>query len=166
MTLWLKYFSTQPLAPKGIKLKDSDFKNFPHKLPKGSKIYSRGENISTIGNYRPDISIINNNESYLILESESKSDRKAFIGAIVHAFKFADEKKLNINLIIIMKETGNQTTTKQVSNNIKPYYEWLNSIANIKLDGVFIISDTEYINSSSNDEILLSENFKKRCITL
>ncbi len=148
-------------------MKDSDFKMFQHKLPNGSEVHSRGSNISSVGNYRPDMSIKkNNNELYLVLESEHKSDRKAFIGALVHAFKFADEQNMELYLVFVMKETGNQTTTEQVSNNIRPYYVWLNSIAKTKLTAVFIISDIEYIASASASEILLSSAFKSRCIAL
>ena len=65
-----------------------------------------------------------------------------------------------------MKETGNQTTVDQVSNNIRPYYIWLNPIANVTLTAVYIISDVEYIASAHANETLLASEFISRCIAL
>ena len=82
-------------------MKDSEFKKFQHNVPNASRINSKGTNISSVGNYRPDISIKNNDDRvFLVLESEHKSDRKAFIGALVHAFKYADEQKSRLSLVL------------------------------------------------------------------
>lgn len=146
---------------------DSEFKSFPHRLAQGDAIASRGTNIVNIGNYRPDIAIKNSSgEIHLILESERKSERKAFIGALVHAAKYASDSNRPITLVFVMKETGNQTTVAQVSANIRPYYQWLHTLGAIQLNRVLFISDTEYDNSASANEVLMSAQFTARCTAL
>lgn len=146
---------------------DTEFKYFHHILAQGDVIFSRGTNIASSGNYRPDIAIKNSSgKVHIILESERKSERKAFIGALVHAAKYAKDSNLNITLVFIMKETGNQTTVAQVSTNIKPYYQWLHSLGVTQLHRVMFISDTEYDNSASANEVLLSTEFIARCKVL
>lgn len=146
---------------------DSDFKNFPHNLAQGDVIASRGSNIANNGNYRPDIAIKNSfGAIHLILESERKSERKAFIGALVHAAKYAEDSNTPITLVFVMKETGNQTTVAQVSANIRPYYQWLHTLGATQLKRVLLISDNEYDESTNVNEVLLSTQFTARCTAL
>lgn len=145
-------------------LKDSEFKVFSHKLPLGHEISSNGQNISVIGNYRPDISIKDASGTIqIVLESETKSDRKAFIGALTHAFKYADESNVSFTLVFVMKETGNQTTVEQVANNLRPYYVWLQGVVTTKLKGTFLVSDDAYVKSKECGERILSTEFQARC---
>ncbi|MBE4032475.1 hypothetical protein J4H25_20030 [Vibrio alginolyticus] len=145
-------------------MKDSEFKSFSHKLPLGHEISSNGQNISVIGNYRPDISIKDASGTIqIVLESETKSDRKAFIGALTHAFKYADESNVSFTLVFVMKETGNQTTVEQVANNLRPYYVWLQGVVKTKLKGTFLVSDDAYVKSKECGERILSTEFKARC---
>jgi len=146
---------------------DSAFKKFNHNIASGDRIASKGNNIVDEGNYRPDITIENShNKVYIIMESERKSERKAFIGALVQAAKYAAEKNTTMTLVFVMKETGNQTTVAQVSANIRPYYQWLYALGAKQLNSVLLISDTEYDKSNKANEVLLSQQFKKRCIKL
>jgi hypothetical protein len=148
-------------------LLDSEFKNFNHNLAQGDTIASKGSNIDSSGNYRPDIAIKNlSDEIHLILESERKSERKAFLGALVHAAKYASDSNKLITLVFIMKETSNQTTVAQVSANIKPYYQWLHKLGATSLNRVLFISDVEYENSANANEVLLSPKFMARCTAL
>lgn len=148
-------------------LHDSEFKNFPHRLAQGDTIASRGSNIANGGNYRPDIAIKNSSGTiHLILESERKSERKAFIGALVHAAKYANDLNAPITLVFVMKETGNQTTVTQVSANIRHYYHWLHTLGATQLNRVLLISDTEYDISANANEVLLSAQFTARCTAL
>ncbi|AXX59667.1 hypothetical protein ABRZ83_22485 [Vibrio vulnificus] len=145
-------------------MKDSEFKSFSHKLPLGHEISSNGQNISVIGNYRPDISIKDASGTIqIVLESETKSDRKAFIGALTHAFKYADESNVSFTLVFVMKETGNQTTVEQVANNLRPYYVWLQGVVKTKLKGTFLVSDDAYVKSKECGERILSTEFQARC---
>lgn len=146
---------------------DTEFKNFAHKLAQGDVIASRGNNIANNGNYRPDIAIKNQSGAiYLILESERKSERKAFIGAMVHAAKYAADANTKITLVFVMKETGNQTTVAQVSANIRPYYQWLHTLGATQMNRVLLISDVEYEDSANANEELLSAQFIVRCTVL
>lgn len=146
---------------------DREFKNFPHRLAQGDVIASRGRNIAIGGNFRPDIAIKNGRgEIHLIIESERKSERKAFIGAMVHAAKYASETNGSIELLFVMKETGNQTTVAQVSANIRPYYCWLRSLGVDQLRRVLLISDVEYELSNDAGEVLLSDQFIGRCTVI
>lgn len=146
---------------------DSNFKTFHHRLAQGDVIASQGNNIASNGNYRPDIAIKNSSGAiHLILESERKSERKAFIGALVHAAKYAEDSSTPITLVFVMKETGNQTTVAQVSANVRPYYQWLHTLGATRLNRVLFISDTEYDNSAEAKETLLSPQFTARCTAL
>ncbi len=146
---------------------DSEFKNFSHKLAQGDVVAYQGTNIPNSGGYRPDIAIKNSSGTiHLILESERKSERKAFIGAMVHAAKYASTSQQLITLVFVMKETGNQTTVAQVSSNIRPYFQWLNSLGATQLNRVLFISDIDYNRSSAANELLLSPQFIDRCTEL
>jgi len=144
---------------------DTEFKNFAHRIPKNSRILSNGQDL--VPGYRPDISIQGNDgDVYLILESERKSERKAFIGAMVKASHFAYDNNSPITLVFVMKETGTQTTVKQISSNIKPYFDWLYKLGSTQLNRVCFISHPAYKDSANNNEILLSKDFLERCIIL
>ncbi|KAF0189482.1 MAG: hypothetical protein FD168_737 [Desulfobulbaceae bacterium] len=148
-------------------MRDTEFKNFDHKLAQGDVIASRGTNIASNGNYRPDIAVKNSSGAiHLILESERKSERKAFIGAMVHAAKYAADSNLKITLVFVMKETGNQTTVAQVSANIRPYFQWLHTLGAKQLHSVLLISDVEYDASAKAGEEILSAQFSARCTAL
>jgi hypothetical protein len=146
---------------------DSQFKNFAHIVAPGDSVATNGNIIPNSGGYRPDISIKNSSGIiHLILESERKSERKAFIGAMIHAAKYAETLKTPITLVFIMKETGNQTTVKQIADNIRPYFQWVTSLGAICLNKVFLLSDVAYDNSASAGEMLLSQPFLSRCTAL
>ena len=146
---------------------DSEFKSFDHKLAQGDVIASRGTNIASNGNYRPDIAVRNSSGAiHIILESERKSERKAFIGAMVHAAKYAADANSKITLVFVMKETGNQTTVAQVSANIRPYFRWLLTLGAKQLHRVLLISDVGYDASANEGEEILSAQFSARCTEL
>ena len=146
---------------------DSQFKNFAHLVAVGDSVATNGKMIPNSGGYRPDISIKNSSGiTHLILESERKSERKAFIGAMVHAAKYAATLQTPITLVFIMKETGNQTTVAQVSANIRPYFQWLTLLGATHLNRVLLLSDVAYDNSTAAGEALLSQPFISRCTPL
>lgn len=144
---------------------DTEFKNFAHRIPVNSRILSNGQDL--VPGYRPDISIQENDgDVYLILESERKSERKAFIGAMLKASHFAYDNNSSITLVFVMKETGNQTTVNQISSNLKPYFDWLHQLGATQLNRVCFISHPVYEESANNDEELLSKEFLERCVVL
>lgn len=146
-------------------MKDTEFKNFNHIIPEGYSIATTGKNLNR--GYAPDISISNSlGKVCLIIENERKSERKAFIGAFIKACKYAEDEQSELKLLFVMKETGNQVTVEQISNNIRPYVNWLNSLGATYLTQVIFISDTEYDKSISNNEKILSNNFMSRCTVI
>lgn len=148
-------------------MRDREFKNFGHLLAPGDAIATRGCIIPGSNGYRPDISIKNpQGVTYLVLESERKSERKAFLGAMMQAARYSSTLQSNITLIFVMKETGNQTTVAQVSNNIRPYFQWLVALGATNLARVLMLSDEEYDESGIAGEVLLTPPFLARCTPL
>ncbi|MGD9638717.1 MAG: hypothetical protein AB7U85_06625 [Alphaproteobacteria bacterium] len=148
-------------------MKDKEFKNFEHIIPDNYTINTKGEKISDSNDYYPDVSIKDNEgKNWIILESERKTDRKAFVGSLIKAFFYAYYQNLNLTLIIVMKENGQQTNVEQISNHLKPYFEWLVSLGVKNLKKVLVISDEQYKKSATNKEKILSESFLKRCTIL
>jgi hypothetical protein len=142
-------------------MKDSDFKDLAHKI--GSfRIGSRGTVVSQ--GYKPDVTVIDENGSLkFILECEQKTDRKAFLGDVIKAEKYAEECNASPMLIIVMQPQPN-TTVKQIAEHLETYVAWLKKrlIGGLKISGVFVISDTEYQASINGGEILGSDAFLKR----
>lgn len=141
---------------------DSEFKSFVHQLPEGHHILANGQDL--VPGYRPDVAIANDeNNVTLILESERKTERKAFIGDLVKASHFAHKHEKEVTLVIVMKEVRSQTTVDQVARNIEPYFEWLFSLGATQLGRVCLLSDESYRESAEAREVLLSDEFLKRC---
>jgi len=148
---------------QNLELTDSVFKNLNHCIGE-LIIASNGKKL--IDGYSPDLSLKNKEgELIYILENERKSDRKAFLGDVVKASHYCDITKNTATLIIIMKETSNQTTTVQISKHLKTYSQWMKSKGILALNDIIVISDNEYKKSIECNEIVGSEAFIKRCIS-
>lgn len=142
-------------------MKDADFKKLNH--PIGTNIIaSSGSAVST--GYKPDITVKDiNGVLKFIIESEQKTDRKAFLGDLLKAEMHADQQKACPELIIVMQPFEN-TTTKQIADHLRPYKQWLTQKQNGKLNlsGVHILSDDEYQAAIIAGEVLGSPSFKRR----
>lgn len=146
-------------------MKDKEFKDFDHIINSEHIITTRGKRLK--GGYSPDVSISNKNDNIIyILESERKSDRKAFIGTLIKAVYFCEQNNHTSTLIIIMRETSNQTTVKQISLHLKDYYTWIQNLGASKLKEVLIMSDDAYKASNEAKEEIGSTKFLSRCIAL
>jgi len=142
-------------------MKDSDFKRLPHKI-EGLKIASCGTLVSP--GYKPDMTVVDTNSHLkFIIESEQKTDRKAFLGDVLKAQKYSEECNAVPILVIVMKPQSN-TTVKQIADHLQLYVNWLNKRFNggMDLSGILVISDDEYQASIDADELLGSEAFLKR----
>ncbi len=142
-------------------MKNSEFRSMNHQVG-NYEIATNGSQVSQ--GYKPDITIKNSNgETIYILESEQKTDRKAFIGDVIKAEKYAQEYNFSPVLVIVMKEFNN-TTVKQIADHLKPYVTWLSHIISdgLKLKKVIIISDNCYKKSVGQQEVICSENFLRR----
>src|SRR5262245_31752813 len=103
-------------------MKDSDFKALPHRVG-ACRIVSRGTEVAK--GYKPDLTVNDMNDQLaFILECEQKTDRKAFIGDVVKAEKYAEERGAHPVLVIVMKLEKN-TTLDQIANHLKLYVTWL-----------------------------------------
>ena len=144
-------------------MKDSHFKKSKHIIPCGHKIATTGRSVQRDYGYKPDITIIDteNNVSF-ILESEQKTDRKAFLGDILKAAVYAKEKEISPDLIIVMQAFSN-TTVKQIYDHLVPYVTWLSSnLDGLHLSHIQVLSDDDYLASINACEELGSRGFRDR----
>jgi hypothetical protein len=143
-------------------MKDSDFKTQNHFVGKGNTIASSGEEVSK--GYKPDLTVKDSSGvPVFILESEQKTDRKAFLGDLMKAEMYAESERCAPELIIVM-QVFNNTTTKQISEHIRPYRDWLagKNGGTLNLSEIHVLSDTEYLAAISAGEVLGSSEFKNR----
>ncbi len=142
-------------------MKDSDFKALPH--PIGTHIIaSSGSAVST--GYKPDITVKDTDGNLkFILESEQKTDRKAFLGDLVKAEMYSEQHKANPELIIVMQILGN-TTTKHIADHLRPYKQWLamKKGGSLNLSAIHVLSDKEYEAAIAAGELIGSLTFKSR----
>lgn len=146
-------------------MEDSTFKSLDHQIGDLLSIKC-GKEVTT--GYKPDLTIIDKaGRPVLIIESEQKTDRKAFLGDYIKAEKYAETCEAFCSLIIVMKEFDN-TKVSQIATHLKPYVEWIsrlkNNVPNIKK--VTVVSDEMYQESVKKRELLTSEKFLNRGIVI
>lgn len=144
-----------------MQMNDAKFKALLH--PTGNdRVVTRGEAVSA--GYKPDITIRDVEERLtFILKCEQKTDRKAFLGALLKAELYAEQQCARPTLVIVMQPQGN-TTTQQISNHIRPYIWWLagKQGGRMNLACVHIMSDAEYETAIVEGEQLASTAFQQR----
>jgi len=142
-------------------MKDSEFKDAEH--PVGDLVIAtRGTVVST--GYKPDVTVKDHaGVLRFILESEQKTDRKAFLGDLLKAEVYAEMQDAHPELIIVMQPASN-TTTKQIADHLRPYKQWLEGkkSGELNLAAVQVVSDTEYGEAIVAGELLGSPAFKRR----
>ena len=147
-------------------MKHSEFKRLPHRL--GPLRIEKDPAPAVHHGYRPDVTVVNeNNELTLILDSERTIDRKAFLGVLIKAQKYAEERNATPMLIIVMQPNIN-TSVKHIADHLQPYTVWLNKnlVGGLKLAKIFLISDDQYQYSVMANELLGAEEFLRRGITV
>jgi hypothetical protein len=148
-------------------VKDADFKKLEHQVGNG-RIASQGGQVAS--GYKPDITVHDVSGKLLfILECEQKTDRKAFLGDLVKAEKYAEDCKARPVLIIVMQTCAN-TTTSQIARHLNTYFDWLHkakgAMGGLCLKEVLVMSDSEYQQSVGAKELLASPAFRKRAIAV
>lgn len=146
-------------------MRDSDFKKLGHIV--GSRATLTCGTMVSEG-YKPDVTVTDAEGNLnFILESEQKTDRKAFLGDIIKALKYAAEREATPKLIIVMQPQSN-TTIGQISKHLQSYVTWLNEKMGpgFNLSGIFIIEDNAYLASVNAAEPLWSSPFLLRGVTL
>jgi hypothetical protein len=140
-------------------MKDAIFKALKH--PVGtSTIASSGSAVSP--GYKPDITVEDATGALtFILESEQKTDRKAFLGALLKAEVYAELQNARPELIIVMQAFKN-TTTKQIADHLRPYKHWLSSKkgGTLSLSAIHVLSDDEYRAAIAASECIGTAAFK------
>jgi hypothetical protein len=145
---------------------DAEFKRLRHCVVPPLQIASRGSLVTT--GYKPDITIEDATHSLrYILESEQKTDRKAFLGDLVKAERYAEERNATPELVIVMQEFNN-TTTRQIADHLRPYADWLRRLKAgcLHLSGILVISDTAYRASIEEGDALCCPTFKQRAMAI
>jgi len=144
---------------------DKEFKKLTH-CTGSDHVATRGTEVAP--GYMPDITVCDaSGKLTFILESESKTDRKAFLGDLIKAEMYAEEKEADPVLIIVMRQFSN-TTSKQIADHLLRYVKWLakKQGGRLKLSGVQVLYDSEYQESNERGEPLASNAFKARGHTL
>jgi hypothetical protein len=142
-------------------MKDSEFKTLPHRVGI-NWIASRGAEVAE--GYKPDLTVKNQNDDVVfVVESEQKTDRKAFLGDLVKAEKYAEDCCAHPVLVIVMQPFDN-TTVQQIADHLAPYAAWLAQLkgGTLQLSEILVISDAEYQRSVQANEGLGSEQFRAR----
>ena len=142
-------------------MKDSDFKMLSHCVGEFC-IASRGNEVSD--GYKPDLTVTDQRGALqFIIECEQKTDRKAFLGDLLKAERYAEECKSNPTLVIVMQQADN-TKVQQIARQIQSYAHWLHRRGSdgLYISRIVVMSDTEYVQSVQDGEILGTQNFLDR----
>ncbi|RTL60004.1 MAG: hypothetical protein EKK37_03935 [Sphingobacteriales bacterium] len=138
-------------------MKDRLFKNLLH-TAEGYVVLNSGGQLTK--GYKPDTVLQKGNE-YIIMECDTGTSRKGYLGAMLKAARFLTDEKNGI-LILVIKEKPN-TTVKQIAEHLREYLAWLKPLTNLRV--VYIIETTKYC----SDKIplkLLSSEFKRCAVTI
>lgn len=142
-------------------MRDSEFKALSH--PTGANtIASKGSAVSK--GYKPDVTVQCPDGKLLhIIESEQKTDRKAFLGDVLKAEMYAEQIGARPSLLIVMQVFAN-TTTKQIAEHLVPYVNWLSHLKGgaLNLSSIQVLSDGEYVEAIAANEVIGSIKFMQR----
>ncbi len=117
-------------------MKDKDFKSLIH-TPVNYNIYNKGGEVEP--GYKPDYVLKKENE-YIILESENCSSRKTFVGGLIKAAHFLQGEKSGVLIFVIVPKEN--TKTSSIANHLKQYFNWIQSLTNLK--EVYVIDSLDY----------------------
>lgn len=130
-------------------MKDKLFKNLLHSA-EGYAIFNSGGQLTK--GYKPD-TVLKCGEDYIIMECDTGTSRKGYLGAMLKAAKFLTNEKSGI-LILIIKEKPN-TTVKQIAGHLREYLAWLKPLTNLRI--VYLIETTKYCPDKIPLQLLSSE---------
>jgi hypothetical protein len=117
-------------------MQDALFKNLLHKAA-GYQIISHGQEIDK--GYKPDV-VLKSEDDYIIMECDTGTTRKAYIGGMVKAAKYLSGNRKGIAVFVI--EEKDNTTVTQIHSHLIPYFEWIKPLTNLK--AVYLISVKAY----------------------
>ncbi len=117
-------------------MKDKLFKNLLHNAD-GYLILNSGGQL--VKGYKPD-TVLQKDNDYIIMECDTGTSRKGYLGAMMKAARFLSNEKNGI-LILVIKEKRN-TTVKQIAEHLREYLKWLKPLTNLRT--VYLIETTKY----------------------
>lgn len=138
-------------------MKDKLFKNLLHSA-EGYAVLNSGGQLTK--GYKPDTVLKNGNE-YIIMECDTGTSRKGYLGAMLKAARFLTSEKSG-KLILVIKEKPN-TTVKQIAEHLREYLAWLKPLTNLRV--VYLIETTKYCPRETPLKIL-SSAFKKDSVAI
>jgi hypothetical protein len=138
-------------------MKDQLFKNLLHNA-EGYSIVNSGRQLTK--GYKPD-TVLQKGNDYIIMECDTGTSRKGYLGAMLKASKFLTDKNNGI-LILVIKEKPN-TTVKQIAEHLQEYLKWLKPLTTLRT--VYLIETTKYCPDKIPLKIL-SSAFEKDAIAI
>ena len=117
-------------------MKDAYFKKLKH-TAENYRVIATGQEITK--GYKPD-AVLQNGNSFIILECDTNTTRKGFVGGMIKAAKYLTGHKTGI-VVFVLKEREN-TNVNQIHAHLTPYFEWVQPLTN--LQGIYIIAIDKY----------------------
>lgn len=130
-------------------MKDSLFKQLSHSAA-GYLIVNSGRQLAK--GYKPD-TVLQKDNDYIIMECDTGTSRKGYLGAMLKAARFLIGKNNGI-LILVIKEKPN-TTVKQIAEHLREYLVWVKPLTNLRL--IYLIETTKYCPGKVPLQILSSD---------
>lgn len=127
-------------------MKDKLFKNLLHSA-EGYRILNSGGQLTK--GYKPD-TVLQNENDYIIMECDTGTSRKGYLGAMLKAARFLSEERKGI-LVLVIKEKPN-TTVGQIAGHLQDYLIWLKPMTN--LSAVYLIESGKYCPDDTPLELL------------
>jgi hypothetical protein len=115
--------------------------------------------------YKPDV-VVRDTDGRLsaIIECETTTSRKAFLGDLLKAEKYASDDGVHPTLLIVLQEKEN-TTVEQIANHISNYSTWLAGLegGTLQLRNVLVISDHDFRLAMRRSASIDPEQFRQYC---
>ena len=119
-----------------MKIPDKVFKTLNHSY-KGFVTLYTGQEIEP--GYKPDL-VLRKANQYIILESETATSRKTYVGGMMKAAHFLQNKKKG-KLIFVVYPKKN-TKAVSIAMHLRPYLDWIKNVTNLK--DVYVIEAGKY----------------------
>lgn len=116
--------------------------------------------------YRPDATVTDRGGSLkYIIEFETTTSRKAFLGGMTKAEFYAETHGIEIDLLFVITERPN-TRKQSIRDHLAPYLTWMKArrLDKFGIQNVLIISDEAYRESTKRMERFGLGDFIKRCM--
>lgn len=79
--------------------------------------------------YKPDY-VLRKKNDYVILETESSSSRKTYVGGLMKAAHFLQDERKGILIFVIVPRIN--TKASSIASHLKLYYNWIKDITNLE----------------------------------